>query len=587
MTEKFLQFIDELYNIILQPIDILYKRQAIEKYKKKLCIEKEDGFSYIYDNILSKNKVKGVVYTPKEMSYFIIKNTITEDILINNPFLKILDPACGTGNILIPCFFYLKKIFEKNLNIINEKHNLNLTYDQIDEHILKNNIYGYDIDKTALKILIIELFYRTYHISKNLSEKDFLMNDLELKFDVFLGNPPYIGQRSIEKSYSKQLKKMYKEVYKDKGDISYCFFKRALDNVNPKGSITFITSRYFLESPSGEDLRKVLKETCYVKKIVDFYGIRPFKNIGVDPLIIFLQNKTVQDYNIKVIKPEKNIGKNKSKFYTSLFLNENNFYKEFFVSKNLLNNKGWILRDEKERAIISKIEEKSFTNLNNICNSYQGIITGCDKAFVVTEHEISKEHIERDIIRPWIKSSYIDKFKISKTKNYLIYSDYIDEEEKYPKALKHIYRFKDKLMNRRECKNGIRNWYQLQWGRTHSVFEGEKIVFPYKSNRNRFALDRGSFFSADVYCLTLKENVPFTYEYLLFLLNSKVYEFYFKTFGKKLGEDMYEYYPNNLMKLCIPTMKKFQNEEELYDFFGFNKYEVQVIEELSGGNYFE
>ncbi|WP_175429460.1 hypothetical protein [Clostridium acetireducens] len=44
---------------------------------------------------------------------------------------------------------------------------------------------------------------------------------------------------------------------------------------------------------------------------------------------------------------------------------------------------------------------------------------------------------------------------------------------------------------------------------------------------------------------------------------------------------MYEYYPNTLMKLCIPTMMDYQNihHDYLYKFFGFTDKEVEIIEE--------
>jgi len=118
-----------------------------------------------------------------------------------------------------------------------------------------------------------------------------------------------------------------------------------------------------------------------------------------------------------------------------------------------------------------------------------------------------------------------------------------------------------------------------QWGRKQEIFEESKIVFPFKSNRNKFAFDEGSYFSADVYALRLKGNTNYSYEFLLFLLNSNLYEFYFKTFAKKLGEDLYEYYPNNLMKLKIPTIEHFTKltEEELYLYFGIDDEEVRII----------
>ena len=106
---------------------------------------------------------------------------------------------------------------------------------------------------------------------------------------------------------------------------------------------------------------------------------------------------------IEIMKPINIKGKNKNEFYNSIFLKNGNKYNSFLLNKNKLNDKGWILIDEKQRNIINKIEERSFTHLSNICNSYQGVITGCDKAFVVSNDSALRENIEKNIIKPWIK----------------------------------------------------------------------------------------------------------------------------------------------------------------------------------------
>lgn len=579
MLNSFLNKINELYNIILQPIDNVYKNISINKYKKNMGIEENMYFSSVYYDFIRKNKSKGIVYTPEEISNYMIFNTVRIEDIVDNPFIKIMDPACGCGNIIIPCYKYLFKLYRENIHIINKTNNISLNEKNLPIHIIKNNLFGFDIDKNAIKILLIDIFRESNYIyPDNFIEQDFLLDNIEDKFNVIISNPPYIGQKAVDRNYSLKLKNLYGKVYKDKGDISYCFFQKSILNLQKEGRISFITSRYFLESPSGEELRKIFKELCSIEKIVDFYGIRPFKQVGIDPVIIFLVNSQNTKGDIEVIKPMGNIKKNKNLFYNSIFFNEGKYYKKFYIKKNILNNKGWILRDEIERNIINKIEKNSFTTLSNICYSYQGIITGCDKAFVVDDEIIKNENIEKNILKPWIKSSSINKDIVNSNCKYIIYSDNIDKKESYPNALNHIATYKDKLLDRRECKKGLRKWYHLQWGRNKSIFEGEKIIFPYKSENNRFALDRGSFFSADVYALKLRENVPFTYEYLLFLLNSRIYEFYFKTFGKKLGENLYEYYPNNLMKLCIPTMRDILEEDYLYNIFNFTEEEIHIIE---------
>ncbi|WP_291633426.1 N-6 DNA methylase [Clostridium sp.] len=580
MIDLFNKKICELYNIILSPIDDIFKLTALKNYKRKIEVSQQKSFGESYYVFIKNNKEKGTVYTPEPIASYMIENTIKVEQILRNPYIKIVDPSCGTGNILICCFKLLKNLYKENLNSINEKNNLNLRVQCIDEHIIKNNLYGFDIDGIAVKILIIDLYELSQgSISSNIFNMDFLLYENEQKYDIFIGNPPYVGKKSIDKEYAAYLKIRYSEVYRDKGDLSYCFFQKAIEDLSEHGKLTFITSRYFLESPSGEDLRKVLKEVCTIDKIIDFYGIRPFKNIGIDPVIMFITNYQNEDNEIEIIKPINLTGENKKEFYNSIFLKNGNRFKCFLLNKNALNDKGWVLIDDKQRNIISKIEQRCITHLSNICDSYQGIITGCDKAFVVNNEIVQRENIENNIIKPWIKSSYIEKNYVSRQDSYIIYSDLISDPQKYPSAITYIELQKDKLLKRRECQRGIRKWYELQWGRNQNIFEGEKIVFPFKASSNRFSFDKGSYFSADVYALILKENIPFTYEILLYLLNSKIYEFYFKTFAKKLGEDAYEYYPNNLMKLCIPAMIDFNCEDEnyLYDYFHFSEEEKKII----------
>lgn len=571
MLDYFIKKINEIYNIILQPIDSMYKFTAINRYKKDLNMGNERTFGSIYSELLGGDKSRGIVYTPEEISNYIIKNTVKEKDILENPYIKILDPACGCGNFIIPLFSYLREIYIKNGD------NMPSISGNVNKHIIDNNIIGFDTDELAVKILSIDLFIKARYINTSIiKNEDFLFCEHKEVYDIILGNPPYIGHKSVNKDYSASLKVKYSDIYKDKGDISYCFISKSINVLKKRGKLTFITSRYFLESVSGEELRKVLKNYCCLLKIVDFYGIRPFKGVGIDPVIVFISNETFSDYSVEVIKPEK---VNRNNFYNSVFMNSGSYFKTFNINKNNLNNKGWILRDEKERRIINKIEEKSFTSLNNICESFQGIISGCDRAFVVSSKEIEDNKLETDIIRPWIKSSYIQKNNVILGDKHIIYSNLISDTEEYPNCMKYISQYKEKLIKRRECVKGMREWFQLQWGREYHIFRGEKIVFPYKSNSNRFALDKGSFFSADVYCLKLKENVPFNYDYLISVLNSDVYEYYFKTFGKKLGEDIYEYYPNTIMKLCIPTMipYKYGESDWLYSFFELDDEEIDII----------
>lgn len=579
---EFEKKINELYSIMIQPIHEYYKTAAVQNCRLELGIGDKDSFSVKYAALMKDGKEMGAVYTPEEISGYMIRRTIMPEDIIENPYLRIADPACGTGNIILPVFRHLKEIYSVSLGEINRRHGLRLGEGDIARHILDNNLFGFDLDRLAVRVLFADLFFEAgYFNIGNIREDDFLMSATGESFDVFLGNPPYIGHKTMDKGYARELKENYRGVYTDKGDISYCFFQRAIDLMEGRGKLTFITSRYFIESPSGEALRNLLSRDGAIAGIVDFYGIRPFKGVGIDPVIIFMEFSRASESGFEVIRPLQKGGKNdKNAFLQSLLHGMGNEYSQFRMKHEALKDSGWILKGAEELVILNKISEKCRVALSDLAVSYQGIITGCDKAFVLGIEAAGEAGIETKLLKPWIKSSSIEKNNVKDVKSLLIYSDLIEDEAMYPNAMRHISEYRERLMKRRECMTGARKWHMLQWGRKSAIFEGRKIVFPYKASSNRFAIDEGSYFSADVYALVLREGSAMSLEKLLRLLNSRTYEFCFKSFAKKLGEDQYEYYPNNLMKLLLPNepQEDFLSEEEIYRYFGFTDREIDIIE---------
>lgn len=586
--DEFLRTVDYIYSFITSNHTLQEKKNFLHEYELVLDIHGENGFLEKYYKFAGGNKESGIVYTPEYICKFMVESLIKEKDVIENPYMKILEPSCGCGTIVISCFKHLKNIFVKNMDEINRRNDISLTRDKIEDHIIKNNLYGYDVDKRAVKILKIELFRLTGITNlSNFKIMDFLICGLKTKFDLIIGNPPYIGHKSVNRKYFNLLKKKYKKVYKNKADVSYCFFAKAIGCMKNKARLCFIVSRYICESPNALKIREMILNDTNIHRVVDFYGIRPFRNVGIDPVIIFLENSCSNslksDYlnKIQIVRPVS-IDKH-DKSYSVSFFNEEENSRKFLVQQSILKAEGWVFIDEDESEILNKIKKRSQLYIEDICDSHQGIITGCDKAFIVDEKTLEDSCINRDIVKPWIKNSDISRYNVKSSKKYIICTNMIRNETVLETSIEFMEKYRKKLENRRECRKGIRKWYEIQWFRNPEIFDGKKIIFPYKASENRFAIDCGSYFSADVYCITIKDKVPLEYETLLDILNSDVYEFYFKTFAKKLGGNMYEYYPNKVMKLRLPyPIPKFNfrmNPQMLYDFFGFTEREVKIIKE--------
>ena len=568
----------------------------------------------------SDRKDKGVFYTPPEIVERMTEKMLEQVDLAADPYIRILDPACGTGLFLIKAFEVLKQRFEKDYAVILERNRElvgKLQRVDIGSFIVENNLWGADVDREALDTaeeILVKLAGKG--CSPNLICCDSLVSSTaaeislfhdvtieEYKFwfgsyDYIIGNPPYIGHKQVTKEYKKVLQQLYKGIYRDKSDISYCFLKKGIDLLESGGSLSFITSRYFMEGPSAAGLRKYIADQCTITEIVDFYGQRVFADAGVAACIITLVKGSHGD-KTSILKSKHGVGASAVELFAPL-----NF-EQFTVGRSVLKEEGWVLLSPEKHEIFKKIEAKSSLTLGDVADSYQGIITGCDKAFIVSREAVAEYEIEEALLKPWIKNSNVQKHYIKAASQYLIYSDFIKTEEDFPNAIRHIAGFREKLMERRECRRGVRKWYQLQWGRTNKVFDTPKIIYPYKSPDSRFAVDRrGYYCSADIYSLTLRKEYEgsLSLEYIAAILDSRLFEFYFRCYAKKISEKLYDYYPNTVLKMRIPIPQEnnpiprmayelenckneyekktiaYEIDREVYILYGLNEKQIRIVE---------
>ncbi|MFA7572827.1 MAG: N-6 DNA methylase, partial [Lutispora sp.] len=425
-------------------------------------------------------KAHGKYYTPDYIIDFMLDKTLANADVTEKPFIKILDPACGCGFFLIKAYDMLKEKFREALPQLRDKYRDESYWQEenLHYHILKYCLYGADIDRDALWLCSASLLakdknkysddlnimygdslfrwdkyydekqisqeleqYRLIYGIKNLRDDKIEYMDREnaeeilqkskfwsRKYDYIIGNPPYVGHKELTMDYKRWLLDEYKEVFKDKSDLSYCFYQRALEAVADEGMIIYISSRYFMESPTGRNLRKYLQSKSKIIQIVDFYGEEIFKGIGVATAIFFLSPYDSGENLIEVWK-----------YHGGKINNiDSKDFEIFDVKQDKLLEDRWILISNDKRYKLDTIEAACKIRLKDIAESFQGIITGCDKAFIMDELMIKALSIEEELLKPWIKNSHVDRYKVKESNLKLIYSDYIDEPLKYPNSIMHI-----------------------------------------------------------------------------------------------------------------------------------------------------
>jgi len=120
-------------------------------------------------------KAGGVYYTPEYIVDYIIKQTVGEKVKGKTPKeitkIKIVDPACGSGSFLLGAYNFLMNYHLEWYGKNKQKRRFKADWYETAEgeirlsvqkksDILKNNIYGVDIDREATEVASMSLYLK-------------------------------------------------------------------------------------------------------------------------------------------------------------------------------------------------------------------------------------------------------------------------------------------------------------------------------------------------------------------------------------------------------------------------------------------
>lgn len=219
-------------------------------------------------------KLRGAYYTPLQLSNAMVSFFMEDNIK------SILEPSCGDG-------VFIDSIIQKGL---------------LDDSI---NITAVEIEK--LEAEKVKERYNNQNIS--VLNKDFFdfykENYDEMKYDLILGNPPYIRYQYL----TERQRKIQSEILTTHGMKSnklinawVAFLVASIHMLNDNGKIAFVVPAEILQVAYAEDLRKFLSNELSKITLIAFEKL-VFPDIEQE-VIIFIGEKGKEEKGIRIIELE-------------------------------------------------------------------------------------------------------------------------------------------------------------------------------------------------------------------------------------------------------------------------------------------
>jgi len=414
--DQLLQFADAIERISLpspsvsDSVDPTTMLGSVYELLKDRNTKKEGGVFY------TPNSVAGIICDLGLSSYQPTWVQTTENIdprsLDQLLGLRVVDDACGCGVFLLAMLHRMVRLVQKAVTEIPgaaqvlEVQGVNPDdTSSLAQYVMRNNLHGRDLDKTALTIAKTQLWLaicamQPNHMPLPSPDIDLIVMDSLFSntgqadmFDIVVGNPPYMKVSSLPERVKAHLRDRY-PIHGEYNSHAL-FVHSALSQLRENGILAYIVHKNMFTLDSFSDLRRLLLDSYQCVELIDC-GPGLFKRVTAETGVIVvrkaaalgLTNVTLSKYS-KSVRGVQPILEIPQADYLALV---RPWKYRYFLNVN-----------EEDRPVLSLLEK--LPRLNEFVSIRRGIETGHNRQFLASSTD------QRGNWRPVLRGRDVSAFR--------------------------------------------------------------------------------------------------------------------------------------------------------------------------------
>ena len=467
--------------------------------------------------------------------------------------IVVLEPAAGEGAFVVEI---IRRIYYSSLKF------------GFDFKAALSNVYVCELNEEIYEelrgnVLLQLQGFGIYEHHVNFILGDFLQTVFCVKFDLIIGNPPYVRNENIPKAL-KEIYELAFRTFSHRSDLYIPFYEKALRLLKANGVLSFLCSNRWLKNQYGKKIREFIANHFHVDMILD------------------LEKADVFDEEVLGYPAITNISKCEKSTDSLYFkVDDLDSFLEFegttAISKVLnIRSSNWF-----SYLRTGAPYEKSLKSIEQ--QNYKigiGVATGRDSVFI---SDCFKGQIEEALLIPILTSKDIKGVNIDWQGNYIInpfdeHGNLINLAE-FPRAQSYFNEHKEDLLNRHIAKKDATKWYKTIDKIQCSLVSKPKVILPDISGNRFIHVDKGDYYPHH----NLYYIVGGSYDEMCLVACLLMSDFAYMQLleaGNKMKGGYPRWQSQNLRKLLLPTLNSIPNIDRVSLLEAYQQKDIPAINEI-------